>query len=180
MKQQRTIFILSLSIVFACASLGAFIIVFRMVEHKNQHTSAVEIALAEKIADEEHSAVLSKKIADLQASKNIIDSYFANPSNIDTFVGTLENLGSQFGSLITVNNVEVAPDKQNIMTTEFTVHGSFQEVMRTVSALENAPYQIHIKELNINRELGKESGDATQKSTGISWQAGITIEVITS
>ncbi len=183
MLKNRTNLILILSIILTLASVGTLIFIFKIIENKNQHTSKVIITLAEKIEKKENIDTLQKKIREIDGTKQLIDSYFVDPSKIDSFIDYLEKIGAGVGTDVKVEGFDATSQAKNILSVRLSIKGSFNNVIRTIMLLENAPYQITITKTNLNIENKTVTVDDqgnTKEISGTRWKANISFSVLMS
>ena len=183
MKRSYTILIFIASIITTIIVVGLFVFFLNVIKNKNEHISAVFSALEEKIAEKENARIFSEKISEIKLIDSNLDDYFVNPNTIDTFVGYLEGIGPTMGVGISVNGVEVPTKTKNLITFKLSVKGSFQNVARTISFLENIPYQINITQFYLNKGLKSQDADELNKEIDLSvtlWQADISFDILSS
>ncbi len=183
MKKSRTNFIFSLSIFLALFSCATLLFFFHIIKNKNEHTSNLAATLASKIAKKENATDLEKRIAEIQNTKDIIDSHFVSSAAIDSFIEYLERLGPITGAQIKVKGFNLSPNTSNRLMLDITANGTFTSIMRTIMLLENSPYQIHIINTYLSEmtQLVRTDVKGVSKTTEVtSWQAVISFSVLTS
>jgi Tfp pilus assembly protein PilO len=173
MRKNNTSLIFYLSILTLLLSAGAFVFFFKIIQNKNEHTATVLNTLQSKMAEKRNADELEKKIAEVKASKNVIDDYLVRPTQIDSFVDYLEKLGTTGNAAVTVKNVEISPKDKNIVIVGISINGSFSHVMQTLSLIENMPHSIHITSAYLNKQVAK-AGEGQQ------WQADITFTILSA
>lgn len=89
------------------------------------------------------------QIADDEAD---IQNYFVSDANIVSFINELEALGSEEGAVVSVVSVSKGGSRTlpKLLLT-LSVDGTFDAVMRTVGAVEYAPYAISVSMLSVAR-----------------------------
>ncbi len=185
MKNNKTNLILILSTSLLVAFIVFFFYFFNVIKNKNKHTSVVISTLTEKISEKEKLSVLEKKMAELGDINKKINNYLVNPSNIDSFVEYLENTGLNNGVELIVKSVEIEKTEKNKILISVYMTGSFSNVIKVISLLENAPYNIKINSLSLMKEIEKNVIDSTAKNIkGVipviksTWQSSITFSVL--
>lgn len=153
MKKNSTIPILIFSILATILVICLFIFFLKVIKNKNQHTSVVLLTLEEKIKEKEDAIIFARKIAEIKSLQDSINNHFIDSNKIDTFVGYLEEIGFNLGSEVLVNNIEIPPKTKNIISFNLSIIGTFQEVMKTITFLENIPYQISITQVYLNKDI---------------------------
>lgn len=183
MKNKKTTLILSLSIITALVVTGVFVFFFKVIKNKNEHTSAVLTTLESKINKKQNINTLEKKIAELEATRARIDSYFVDPEKIDSFISYLENIGSTTGTNLEVKSVEIDPNNKNTVLGKVSIQGTFANVMKTVTLLENIPHQIEFTSLYLNKDIRTTTSEVKGKTvttTTSMWQADLSFKILSS
>lgn len=184
MKKNYTILILS--IITTVSSIVLLVFFLRVIENKNKHASLVQVTLEEKFKEKEDSVVLADRISEIKSLQDFVNNYFVDKNRIDTFVDYLEKIGPVFGSDIAVENIEITDKNKDMIFVELLVVGTFEEVMNTVSFVENIPYQINIKQIYLNKEIKDLSQDNNKTTLSIknqpksNWQANVSFSILSS
>lgn len=184
MKKNSTTLILIFSIIATILVICLFVFLLKIIKNKNQHASVVLTTLEGKMKEKENAIIFSRKIAEIKSIQDSVNNHFVDPEKIDSFVGYLEEIGLSLGSEVSVNDIVVPPKTKNIMSFSLSIIGTFQEVMRTITFLENIPYQISITQVylnkNITQQVKEEIKDIEQKKISEipTWQADISFNIL--
>ncbi len=184
MKRNKTILILISSIIATILAICLFIFFMKVIKNKNEHTSVVLSTLENKMKEKEESMIFAEKVTEIKSLQDSINSHFLDPNKVDTFVGYLEEIGSNLGSSVSVKSIEVPSKTKNIISVKILVSGTFQEAMETISYLENIPYQLDITQIYLNKDMGENSQDSpgTISQSEVSkmpiWQADISFNIL--
>lgn len=184
MKKDKTFLILYLSIAMTFVTCGILVFFFKVIENKNKHTGVVEMTLEDKMIKKEKSFILKDKIFEIEEIKNELESHFLNPEEIDVFVGYLEDIGKKMGVKLVVKNVDILKNESNRINVKISMNGDFPNIMKTISYLENSPYQISVVQLFLNENIGGVSGEEDSVSTdqasyASKWQADLSFNILT-
>jgi hypothetical protein len=183
MNKNRTKILFALSIVtmmLACTTLVFFL---RVIKNKNEHTSALTLTLADKMAEKQSTEDTKKKTGEVETTRALVESYFVNSSESDAFINYLEGLGTTAGSEVTVDSLDIAPASKNILLVQISGSGTFSSLMRTLELLENSPYKIHVMRTYFNQQsIVDTTGDAKapKKTAGPTWKSEIGFSVLLS
>jgi len=183
MNNRHTKIIFYLSIITTLLAVGAFIFLFKIIIDKNEHTSVVQSTLNDKMIKKQNNKELANKLAEIDNTQKTIDSYFVDPTRIDSFVEYLEKLGSPFGALVKVENFEISSGEKNILKVEISSEGTFANMMRIIKLVENAPYQTHVKQVSLVKSSDMPNQDPKilkDSDTGSIWQVNIVFNILTS
>lgn len=181
MKKKRTTFIFISSLLAAIAAICLFAFFLKVIENKNKHTSVVLSTLEGKMQEKENAVLFADKVAETKSLQRSIDNYFLDPNQIDTFVGYLERIGSNLGGEVVVNNIEIPLKVKNMVNVKLSVFGTFEEVVKIINYIENAPYQIDVTQLYLNKEIDPSTGDekAGEKlEKNLNWQADLSFKIL--
>jgi len=152
MKKHNTNLILVASLISLVLFVGIFVYVLNVIKNKNKHTSAVTTTLGELILEQENMGTIEKKMAELQETQKKIGGYLVDTSHVDVFVEYLEGVGVQNNVELKVNSVDKIKNQKNRILGNLSIIGSFSDVMKTIITLENAPYNIIMSSVYINKE----------------------------
>lgn len=175
MKKNNTTFILIVSIIVTIISILLFVFFLGIIKNKNQHTSTVLITLQDKLKEKEDSIINASKITEINLIRESINNYFVDSNKIDVFVDYLEEMGSGFSSKVSVKSIETSQKVKDIISIKLSITGSFGAVMRTISFLENIPYQINITQIYFNKN---EKQNGAKASSLPVWQADVTFNIL--
>lgn len=180
MKNKKILLILIPSILVAAASVFGFIYILKIIKIKNENTSAILLALEEKMVTKENEKIFSEKIAEVKKMSDSINAYFVDPNNIDTFVVFLESLGTIEGVELVVNNIDIPKDIINILNLKISIKGEFSNVISTIDSLENIPYEINITQIYLNKDMSQEGSniDSLKIIKTPKWQADISFDIV--
>ncbi|MFA6251302.1 MAG: hypothetical protein WC603_01600 [Candidatus Paceibacterota bacterium] len=184
MKKRNSILILILSLITTLLVLGALGFFLRIIKNKNQHISVSIATLEKKLKDKEEIVTFAEKLSEIESIRDTISSRFIDPNKIDTFVNYLEDLDSDIGSDIAVKNIEISPKVKNSIAFKILITGTFQEVMETISLLENIPYEVDVTQVYLNKDLAQVIDTQDEKQTPVikvsTWQADIAFNILSS
>ncbi|OIO50728.1 hypothetical protein CO131_00025 [Candidatus Kaiserbacteria bacterium CG_4_9_14_3_um_filter_50_16] len=102
-------------------------------------------------------------LADITGDEAVVQSYFVSETGVVAFINDLEDRGRLLGTVVNVLSVStgVVP-AQPTLVFALTINGTFDAVMRTVGAIEYAPYDISISTLSVGQD-GKNNWHADLK-----------------
>ncbi len=184
MKKNRTTITFIISLIIAVLVLGVFFFFFTIVKNKNKHTSVVLTTLENKIVKKRNASVITQKIEEVNRTASLINSYFADPNQIDSFVSYLEEIGTSADTTVKVETVEIASQVKNTLSVTVSLEGNFSNVIRTVKLLENAPYKIHIGRMALDKRSKTTTtldvkGAPTSREVTV-WHAEISFTILSS
>jgi len=111
------------------------------------------------------------------ASRALLPSFLISTDDAVPFIDSVEAIGPATGSTVSISSLSSGADNdasyQSVSAT-ISASGSWANIMRAVETIENMPYAISIKELDLN-----ESSDQSKKSAPV-WTATIDVSVLSS
>jgi hypothetical protein len=153
MKKNHTILKLIFSIIVTILAIGLLVLFLRIIKNKDQNISIIISTLQEKMKEKDDAAIFAEKVTEIKLLQDSISGHFVDSNKIDTFVGYLEEIGSNLGAEVSVNNIEIPPKTKNLISLKLSISGTFEGVMKTITFLENIPYQINITQIYLNKEI---------------------------
>ncbi len=177
MNHKKVIIRLILSLLFALIMLGLFIFINRVIKNKNLHISKILFTLHEKEDQNKNAVILKQKLREVESIQSTISSHLVDKKKPDVFVFFLEELGDRGGTTVDVKNISISKKESNTMNVDVTIEGSFNNVMKTISLLENTPYRLKINSINIDSHK-KESLDGGKVE--VVWISGVSFTTLTS
>lgn len=181
MKKNHTTPILIVSILVVILTICLFIFFLKVIKNKNQHVSVVLTTLEEKMKEKENAIIFAEKVTEIKSLQDSINNYFIDPNKIDTFVGYLEEIGLSLGSEVSVESIVIPPKTKNTVAFKLSIIGTFEEVMKTITFLENIPYKINITQINLNKDITQQTQEVIVKSeiqNVPTWQADVSFNIL--
>jgi Tfp pilus assembly protein PilO len=187
MKTKKTNLILVISILTFLIVIVFFVYFLRIIKNKNNHISAVMTTLENKITEKRNLNVLEKKRMEMDGIHKRIGGFLVNTASIDTFVEYLEGVGFDNNVELTVKGIDVPKNEKNKININLDMRGSFQDVMKVVALLENAPFNIIISSTFLNKEESTYINPSIEISKNKElplpakslWQANVSFSVLT-
>ncbi len=177
MKNRNTKLILGVSIIIALTMLGVIVFAIKIIENTNKNISTLKSNLEDKIREKDNATSFAEKVTEIELVLSSINNHFVDSNKIDTFVSYLEEIGPMIGTEIVVKNVEVPTKSKNTISFTVSIDGSFDNVAKTISMLENIPYQITPNRVFLSKNIEQKSeenlmtGDPT-------WQADVSFNLL--
>jgi len=159
MRSTRTTFIIMLFVVLAAS--GAYVWWYSTVQAASSQASSLLTQISNETQTKDRVAQARQALADLESQEQAVNNYFVGQSDVVPFIEKLTGIGTSLGTTVAVSSVAANSDSDTpTLTMILTVTGSFDHVMRTVGAIENAPYDLTITSLTLN-STGKNSWNAS-------------------
>lgn len=180
MRNKKTTILLIVSIIVAITVVCALVFFLRVIKNKNEHTSVVIATLEDKMRQKENALSFAEKFEEIKLLENHVTNHFVDPNKIDEFVSYLENLSGVTGASVSVKDIRVPEEGDGMMGFKLFIEGSFQGVSRTITLLENIPYQVNITQAYLNKSTpqNKNGEKEIQTSTISTWQADVSFDIL--
>lgn len=137
----------------ACAlALAGYWFWYAAVAGKSASVAALQNSIDASVNTASRAAAARAALAAMEGDEALMRSYFVSETGVVSFINGLEALGRAIGSTtVSVLSVSTAADAKARPAFKFAllVKGTFDGVMRTVGALEYAPYAISISSLSV-------------------------------
>ena len=102
-------------------------------------------------------------LTEIAGDESVVQSYFVPETGVVTFIDDLENRGRSLGAEVSVLSVSTGGiSTRPVLHFALSVKGTFDAVMRTVGAIEYAPYAISVSALSVSQDA-KDSWHADLK-----------------
>ena len=150
MKKNNTTLIFITSMLVLILVIFLFFYFLRVIKNKNQHTAVVLTTLQEKISEKENALTFNEKVTEIESLQKKINNLFVNPNKIDEFVNYLEEIGRTTNSEVSVKDVK---ENKDVLTFTLSMKGGFNDVIKSITLLENIPYQTDITSVVLNEEV---------------------------
>ena len=118
---------------------------------------------------------LDTLVKSISQDKILIETHFAQSSNIVPFLDTIEGLALRVSVKAKVDSVNISEDGLSL-TVDLKAIGNFSAVYRFLTLLENALYELEIISLNIENAISDDLSGKVKKSA--EWQADFKIKLL--
>lgn len=124
---------------------------YAAVGAKSVTVASLESRVATKTETANQIAASRSSLAEIARDEATIQSYFVPETGVVPFIDSLQALGKEQGTSVDVLSVSSAGagTEEPSLLLSLTINGTFSAVMRTVGAIEYAPYNLTISALSI-------------------------------
>jgi hypothetical protein len=146
-----------LHIILACSVCVATMIGYGFwyatVGAKSIAVANLESQISEKTEAASRIASARASLAEIAGDEASMQNYFVPETGVVAFINNLEAQGRAQGASVSVLSVSTSgAGAQPTLTFSITIKGTFDAVMRTVGAIEYAPYDLSISALSLGQE----------------------------
>jgi len=170
-SNHASLFILALTTAIVACSLYAYI--WYQIGVSTTITVDTTNQVRSQSVDNNQSIVLIKTTQNTEKNRNALASHFLSSTDAVGFIESLENIGTQTGSVIKISSIKIATSSSMIGSAHGHVdaHGSWSSVMKILLLAETLPNVSMIDNLRL-------SGAAGQKGN-TDWQISFDLDMLT-
>lgn len=152
-------------IVCAVAFVG-YGVWFAAIAAKSADVANLESEITATIETTSRVAAARTALAKIVDDEAVVQSYFVPETSVVAFITELEASGRSQDAVVNVVSVSKAGSlAQPVLALALTIKGTFDAVMRTVGAIEYAPFALTISELSLRQDAKN------------GWQADLKLQV---
>lgn len=171
---------LALSFIFLLFSALFFFFLYKGIKDNNAISKKADIDWTVELKRQEEIKTLDSSLRALAQEKALFDSHFAKSSDIVPFLDTVEQLAAKVGARAEVYAVEQKTDTTEGAKPSLVVGmkatGSFEAIYKFITLLENAPYELEILSMGIEKLSDAENIDGKYKAPG--WSSVLRVKLI--
>ena len=105
----------------------------------------------------------------------MLDSHFAQSSDVVPFLNTIEQLGIPTGTNVVVTSVMTGTNNSELVV-DLKVTGTFEQVYEFLALLENSSYEINFNSMDLHK-LSLQNA-ATKNVGNGAWEANFEIQLL--
>ena len=133
------------------------------ISAKSTSVAAIQNQIDAKTETVNRIAATRATLASVASDEAVVQGYFVPESGVVSFIDSLETHGKTLGSAVSVLSVSAGgTTAKPTLLLSATVTGTFDAVMRTVGAIEYAPYDLSITAFSVAQNA-KDSWTAALK-----------------
>ena len=126
---------------------------YSIITKKSAEVAYLQNQIDMKTETANRVALARTVLAEIVGNESAVQSYFVPETGIVSFINDLESRAREQKTAMKVLSVSIgASTKQPTLIFTLTVSGTFDAVLRTVGAVEYAPYNISISKLSLMNE----------------------------
>lgn len=126
---------------------------YSVIGSKSAAVADLENQITAKTQATSRIASARASLAEVSGDEASMQNYFVPETGVVAFINTLEALGQAQGAAVSVLSVSTSgTNAQPSLTLALTIKGTFDAVMRTVGAIEYAPYDLSFSTLSLGQD----------------------------
>jgi CHASE3 domain sensor protein len=144
---------LAASLVISILALVGYGFAHSALSSKSAQVAELQAKIDENITATNRMASARAFFSDVSDDENMVRGYFVPETGVVDFIDSLEELGRALDTSVNVQSVSTeVVQKQQSLSLTLSIRGTFDAVMRTLGAIEFAPYDISLKSLTVNQD----------------------------
>jgi hypothetical protein len=153
---KRHLFHLAAALMVALATLVGYGFWYATIADESAVVANLQNQIIAKTETMSRIVSVRAKLAKIAEDKTTVQSYFVLETDVVAFIDGLEEQGKAQRTAVNVLSVSAgSEDTQPIFVLSLAIKGTFDAVMRTVGAIEYAPYDLSISELSLIQDDAK-------------------------
>ncbi len=159
------LFHLSVWILICATTLIGYGFWYATVANKSVTVANLQNQINTKANTSMHVAAARAALVEIAGDESLVQGYFVSEMEVVSFIDNLEALARTQTAVLKVLSVSTggtAAQSNLVLLFSISVDGSFDAVMRTIGAIEYAPYDISVSELSMEK-YGKDAWHADLK-----------------
>lgn len=136
--------------VVCIAAIAGYGMWYAAISAKSASVAALQNQIDTKTETVNRIAAARATLANVASDESVVQNYFVPEAGVVSFIDALETSGKTLGATVSVLSVGTSgtPAKPLLELT-LSAKGTFDAVMRTVGAIEYAPYDLSISSLAV-------------------------------
>jgi len=139
---------------FCAAALAGYGFWYAAVAQKSSAVADLQGQINAKTETVSRIASTRTALSEIANDEAVVQGYFVPETGVVAFINSLEGLGRAQGSDVSVLSVstDAGATERPMLAFSISVKGTFDAVMRTVGAIEYAPYDLSIAALSVGQD----------------------------
>jgi hypothetical protein len=150
---KSSLFYLMLWLSVCVATLGGYWFWYSTVADKSVAVASLENQINTRTEASVRIAAVRTALSEIAGDESIVQGYFVPETAVVSFINNLEARARAQKAVMKVLSVSTAgTTKQPMLVLTLSIDGTFDSVMRTVGAIEYAPYNLSISKLSLGKQ----------------------------
>ncbi|MHB8710324.1 MAG: hypothetical protein ACYC6X_02105 [Minisyncoccota bacterium] len=139
---------------FACIGLMVgYGVWYAHVENRSLAVANLENQISTQTTAESRIVLTRASLAEVAGDEAVLQSYFVSETGVVSFIDSLEAQGKVLSATVNVLSVSAnSAQTEPTIKLALTIKGTFDAVMRTIGAIEYAPYDLSISTLSVTQD----------------------------
>ncbi len=164
------------SIIFFVFFSLAFLFFYKAIKNNEKESQLKESEWRVETARRDETIALEHSIKVIQGERDQLETHFAQSSDVVPFLNTIEGLALPVGVKEEVTSVDVQADKAGLLV-GMKASGTFNNLYKFLTLLENSPYELEFMEVDITRETASSAVNKKNAPAPV-WDAVFKIKLL--
>ena len=173
-RKLKQIIPLLLSITFFALSCAAFLLLYKHTLNNNKIFREAEVQWEKETLEKKKLGSLDQLLEMTEEERLFLDIHYIKSSDIVPFLDSIEKLAPQANTKAEVTLVNISPDNTSL-SVGVTAQGTFENLYKFLTLLENSPYQLEITSMDIKRVT---EGEMPTKGAPAEWLVTFKIKLL--
>lgn len=171
-SMSRSLLRLIVTLALLVAAFGSYAWWHTQASSATDRAAALATEIEQMRLDSERARDARDQLAAIAGDEAAVRGYLVPTQDVVPFLETLEQTGTAFGSDVEVVSVSARQEPRSHLELSLRITGGFDAVVRTLGAIEYAPYDIELRQLGLDTAGGS--------ATTTPWVASATLLVGTT
>jgi hypothetical protein len=149
---KSSLFHFVVALIALIAVLSGYGVWYSVVAAKSSLVANLQSKIDAKMETANRTASARAAMTEIASDETAIQSYFVPETSVVTFINNLEAQGQAQGTAVNVLSVSAGTGARPTLALSLTVKGTFDAVMRTVGAIEYAPYDLSVSQFSLEQD----------------------------
>ena len=119
--------------------------------------------------------LLNNSLEEVSNNRVLLETHFAKISDIVPLLNTLQALGPSVGATTEVDSVDAGTNNDHLIV-ELKTSGSFEQVYKFLTLLENSPYEVDFISMDLHKLTV--ASVTTKNTSNSNWEAIFKIQLL--
>ncbi|OGI95450.1 hypothetical protein A2917_02735 [Candidatus Nomurabacteria bacterium RIFCSPLOWO2_01_FULL_42_17] len=156
---------------FSCFLLFFF---YKAINSNDEESRSKEAEWQTEANRREEIETLDNSIKIISPERALLETHFAQSSDVVPFLNTIEGLATKVGAKAEVTSVKILEDK-TALSVDMQASGTFSSLYKFLTLLENSPYALEFAGVDMRKEVTFEGAQGT---SGSKWSAVFKIKLL--
>ena len=137
------------SIAFLALSFFAFFFLYKEINNNKKISEKAQTEWQAEASRRDGIKLLERSVKDISKERTLLESHFAESSDIVPFLDTIERLAFSARAKSEVISVDILKDNTVGLLIGLKASGSFETIYKFLTLLENSPYELEFVSMNM-------------------------------
>ncbi|MDR3519722.1 MAG: hypothetical protein P4L63_02450 [Candidatus Pacebacteria bacterium] len=182
MKNNFSKILILLSALLFISSCAIFVFLYREINTNNSKAESDTAAWQTEALRRDDITSLNNSLAQVSNDRSLLQTHFAQSSDVVPFLNTIEQLAPPTGTVAQVESVSSGANNTGLVV-ELNASGSFQQLYKFLTLLENSPYELNFLSMDIHKSTVLDAStnptsSSGTKSSSTGWNAVFQIQLL--